>query len=178
MTTRPLDSPERCRLLLTVADQTFDQQHDWFSALETKAGNYVTLGSVGIAVTLAILPRDLYARLVAAPIGVAILTFLLAAISIVAGLITIGCAYFALRTEYIPLRETKVDKVINTFNNPAPDFEERMAKRMLEGAEALCESNRRKARFLHATEIALGVLLPALVALGVVLVLILPEVHQ
>lgn len=173
MTVRPLDSPDRRRLLLTAADHTFDQQHSWFSALEAKAGHYVTVGSLGLAATLAAVPDDLYARLVAAPLWLSLLTFLLAATSIIAGLTILGCAYRALRTEFIPLRDTSADEVLKVYNNPAPDFEERMAKRMLEGAHKLRVANRRKARFLRVTEIALGVLLPALVALGGVVVLLL-----
>lgn len=137
--------------LLSQADLALDQQHVFFSALETKAGQYLTVASIGLAAAVVFVPDDHGSRLGLAPswlFALVVGSILFVAVS---GLIVLGCALMALRIQNVSRRPTNARVVFDTFQSPAEDFDEMYAARLLEAADELCEVNGRKAEWLETT---------------------------
>lgn len=157
----------RRRQLLAQADLAYDQQHAVFGALETKAGQYLMVASIGLASAAAFAPADTAARLANAPPWLFALTVGTVVFVVVSGISVLACALQALRIHDVSRRATNPRDVFATFQSPADNFDELYAARTLEAADAICAINDRKAEWLQTTLHGLYFFIASLVVLGV-----------
>jgi len=158
--------PERRKMLVTHADLAFDQQHAVFTALEAKAGQYLTVASLGLAAAAATFPDNAAQVLGKAPSWLMAFTIAGGLSVVVSGLIVIVTALQVMRVQNVHKRETEREVVFGMFTDQQLLFEERLASKMLKGAHALCEVNERKAEWLSTTLSALYFFVAAVVGLG------------